>query len=404
MPARTRLARAQTALLPNHHCVLDRALAGNKQGNACTKGSLFVSRWSTLWIDGVGSKRDDQITTLQVCVCDLILGPALAVSQTSMYLPCRAVFAACVALIAVGILGSLSMQTARAQAWPLPKGDAYVKLSLQDSRAAKQYRFDGEVKPYADNVDGDAFFDRSLYLYAEYGLTNDLTLVTLVPYKRLRVLDAAFEYETEGIGSLILGLRIGLKERLGIRPDSRHALATTISATIPTGYTRNFTPAIGPGQLDLQGTLSYGISMYPFPGYAQAWLGYRYRSQFYGFSTTIPCQEGRDINCIRGTEPKYDDEVLFSGEAGVSLGRWALLQVLGYGVWSNNPPTPGTSFTPRNPIPTRQRFIKTGFGVTIYPIVGLGFSIQYYVTPYGRNTVKSTDIFFGIEYKIEQRN
>ncbi|MDX1548737.1 MAG: hypothetical protein R3247_17195 [Rhodothermales bacterium] len=288
---------------------------------------------------------------------------------------------------------------AAAQAWTQAPGAAYVKLSHGRATASEQFRFDGETKPYADNVDGDAFFDRSLYLYAEYGLTETLTLVAVLPYKRLRVRDAAFDYESEGLGSVAIGLRTGLNGAFGV-PADRHRLALNVLATVPTGYTRNFTPSVGSGQVDVQATLAYGASLWPLPGYAQAAVGYRYRSAFYALSATIDCQPGRDVNCIAAGEPKYDDELLFSAEAGVSLGRWALVQALGHGVWSNKPPDAETSFSVRNPIPTRQRYVKAGGGLTVYPVRALGLGVQVFFTPAGRNTVRSTDVFWGVEYRI----
>jgi len=310
-----------------------------------------------------------------------------------MFLPCPT------RLFVLLVLGCAVTHLSTGQAWVQPRGHAYVKLSLGDATASEQYRFDGETKPYADNVEGEAFFDDSWYLYGEYGLTDNLTLVAVVPYKSLRVRDAAFDYASEGLGSLVLGLRTGLKKLVGLTAD-RHALAANVSLTLPTGYTRNFTPSVGAGQVDVQGTINYGVSLWPFPGYAQAGVGYRYRSALYGLSTALACQEGRDLNCVADVEPKYDDELLFSGEAGVSFGRWVLVQVLGHGVWSNRPPDVETTFSIRNPIPTRQRYLKVGGGVTLYPLRTLGLGVQVFFTPYGRNTVRSTDYFWGIEYRI----
>ena len=307
--------------------------------------------------------------------------------------------AQCRCLLAALLLGLASVQAGLGQAWVQPKGHAYVKLSLSDVTASEQYRFDGERKPYADNVEGDAFFDESLYLYGEYGLTDNLTLVTIIPYKTIRVLDAAFEYETEGVGSVMVGLRTGIKRLFGLT-DGPHTLAANFMLTLPTGYTRNFTPSVGPGQVDFQTTINYGVSLWPFPGYAQVGLGYRYRSALYTFSAATDCQEGTDVNCFADVEPKYDDEVLFSGEAGVNLGRWALVQVIGFGVMSNRTPDAETTFSIRNPIPTRQRYTKIGGGLTLYPLRKLGIGVQVFVTPSGRNTIRSTDVFWGVEYRI----
>ncbi|MFQ5568167.1 MAG: hypothetical protein ACE5G0_00745 [Rhodothermales bacterium] len=299
----------------------------------------------------------------------------------------------------LSVLWLAERRDSHAQAWLQPKGHAYVKLSHGRATASEQFRFDGETKAYADNVDGDAFFDRSFYLYGEYGLTDQLTVVVVLPYKSIRVLDAAFEYETEGVGSVMIGLRTSIKHWIGLT-DDRHTLAANVMLTLPTGYTRNFTPSVGPGQVDFQTTINYGLSLYPMPGYAQMGLGYRYRSAFYGLSATTACQEGRDVNCFASTEPKYDDELLFSVEIGFNFDRWALVQFLGQGVWSNKSPDAETSFSVRNPIPTRQRYIKTGAGLTVYPLRKLGVSAQVFFTPSGRNTVRSTDYFFGVEYRL----
>ncbi len=302
-------------------------------------------------------------------------------------------------LLVLFVLGLTTVHVGRGQAWVQPKGHAYVKLSRSDVTASEQYRFDGERIPYADNVEGEAFFDESFYLYSEIGLTDNLTLVAILPYKSIRVRDAAFDYETEGLGSVMIGLRTGIKNLVGLTAD-QHTLAANFMVTLPTGYTRNFTPSVGPGQVDVQTTINYGVSLWPFPGYAQAGLGYRYRSALYGFSTTTPCEDGRDVNCFEDVETKYDDELLFSAEAGVNLGRWALVQVIGFGVLSNKPPDAETSFSIRNPIPTRQRYVKVGGGLTVYPLRKLGLGVQVFFTPSGRNTIRSTDIFWGLEYRL----
>ena len=300
------------------------------------------------------------------------------------------------ALVALGLLGT---HTGLGQAWVQPKGHAYVKLSLSDVTASEQYRFDGERAPYADNVEGDAFFDESLYLYGEFGLTDNLTLVATFPYKNIRVRDAAFDYETEAVGSVMIGLRTGIKNLVGITAD-QHTMAANFTVTLPTGYTRNFTPSVGPGQVDVQTTINYGISLWPFPGYAQAGLGYRLRTSLYGFSTTTDCEDGSDVNCFEDVETRYDNELLYSAEAGVNLGRWALLQVLTFGVLSNKTPDAESSFSIRNPIPSRQRYLKVGGGLTLYPLNKFGVGVQVFFTPSGRNTIRSTEIFWGVEYRI----
>ena len=163
-------------------------------------------------------------------------------------------------LLALLVLGLAPVHAGFGQAWVQPKGHAYVKLSRSNLTASEQYRFDGVRRPYADNVEGDAFFDESLYLYGEFGLTDNLTLVVLLPYKSLRVRDAAFDYETEGFGSVMIGLRTGINNLVGLTAE-QHTLAANFMLTLPSGYTRNFTPSVGPGQIDFQTTINYGISL-----------------------------------------------------------------------------------------------------------------------------------------------
>ncbi len=299
-------------------------------------------------------------------------------------------------LLVFALLLCMVVPEARTQAWPQPKGGAYLKLSRGRSTAARQWDFDGTEKPYSPDVDGNAFFDRSVYLYGEYGLTDHLTLVALIPYKRLSVLDRQFAFTTEGIGSVRLGVRVGLKSFFHVRAPAP-AMALNVLVTVPVGYTRNLTPSLGPGQADVEATFSYGASFYPLPAYAQASLGLRLRTGLYALSVAVPCGP-RDTGCVEDGRPAYADEWLFAGEVGFSLGRWVLLQVLGQGVWSNQPPE--TGFNPVNPIPTRQRFLKGGGGLTFYPLPRLGLSLQGFFTPFGRNTIRSTDWFFGAEYRL----
>jgi hypothetical protein len=286
---------------------------------------------------------------------------------------------------------------ARAQAWPQPKHGAYVKLSHGRTTAAEHYSFEGERQPYAETFTGDAFFDRSYYLYGEWGLTGNLTLVGLVPFKTLTVREEAFDLTTGGLGSVAMGLRVGLKPLFRLAAP-RHALAANLMLTLPTGYTRNLAPAIGTGQADAQAVLSYGASLYPFPAYVQAGLGLRVRSGFYGLSRSTPCPpEAVPRTCADDARPNYDDEWLLAAEAGASLGRWALLQWIGQGVWSNQPPE--SNFSPANPLPTHTRYLKSGLGLTLYPLPRLGLSLQYFNTLFGRNTIRSADWFFGLEFK-----
>ncbi len=291
------------------------------------------------------------------------------------------------------LLGTVSH--ASGQAWTQAPGRAYVKLAYGASTATDQFTFDGQTKLYADHVEEPAFFDRSLYLYGELGLTKRVTLVASLPYKRLFIRDTAFRYVAQGFGSAQLGVRYDLRPLLGWQ-DGANALSSYAAVTLPTGYHRNYAPSVGTGQVDAQASLHYGRSFYPFPGYAQVGLGYRHRSSLYSLSQGAPCQEGADLGCIEDRQPTFGDEWTASAEIGMTLGKRALVQALTQTVWSIQ--TPNLGFTATNPFPTHQRYVKVGGGLTLYPLPRLGLSMQAFMTPYGRSTVRSTDLFFGIEY------
>ena len=300
------------------------------------------------------------------------------------------------------LLGVVYVQPTSGQAWTRSRGEVYVRATYGRVTAAEQYTFDGRETDFIDGLEGDTFRDRSFYAYSELGLTDDLTFVLTVPYKRTFIEDQAFRYRTFGLGTASLGLRVALPWLDG----ASSALAANVGVNLPLGYTRNLTPSVGSGQADAQIQLSYGRSFWPFPGYAQVSAGYRYRSSVYGFSKAVDCQEGQDIDCIQDRKPDFENEFLYSFEAGLTpLGGGLLLQVKANGTTSIREPIIG--FTAINPVPTRQRFFKIGVGGAIYPfalakaerLTTLGLSAEYYVTPQGRNTIDSRDLFVALEYR-----
>ncbi|MEZ4474424.1 MAG: hypothetical protein R3F60_27280 [bacterium] len=294
-----------------------------------------------------------------------------------------------VAGLCLAILGAVS--SARAQAWTQAPGHVYVKLAYGAATAGEQYGFDGRAKLYADDVYAPAFYDRSVYLYAEAGLLPALSASVSLPYKRVIVRDSAFRYAAGALGDLELGLRQSLVP-LGFVPASG-ALAVNLKASLPTGYVRNTVPAPGAGQVDLTGSLDYGQGFGGW-GYGQVGLGYRVRTPWYGLSTAVPCQPGQDRGCTADERPDHGDEVVARAELGVRPWGPVLLQGMGSAVMSVAAPTVG--FAVGQTTPTHQRYVKAGAGVLVEPVAHLGLSAQVQVTPWGRNTVKSVDFFFGL--------
>ncbi len=284
-------------------------------------------------------------------------------------------------------------------AWSRAAGSAYLKISYGASTAADQFTFDGRTKPYADAVDDYSFFDRSAYLYAETGLSDRTTLIVSVPFKRIVVRDAAFRYQTYGFGTAGLGARIDLGPELQL--GANDAFALNLAAGLPLGYTRNYAPSAGAGQIDASAILSYGRSFYPAPAYLQFGFGYRYRSSVYALSQSVTCNEGSDLFCVADNKPSYSDELLIHAETGVTISNFLFVQALANVVWSTDAPVTGFSVT--NPIPTEQRYVKVGGGLAALLPGNTSLSAQAFVTPYGQNTVRSIDIFLGIDHRFSIR-
>ena len=308
---------------------------------------------------------------------------AMAAARTP---PVRLAMALAAALVALAGPGS-----ARAQAWTQAPGHVYLKLAYGSATAGEQYSFDGRAKLYADDVYAPAFFDRSVYLYTEAGLLPHLTASLALPYKRVIVRDSAFRYAVASLGDLEVGLRQSLVP-LGFVPASG-ALALNLKASLPTGYARNTVPAPGAGQVDVAASLDYGQGFGGW-GYGQVGLGYRVRTPWYGLSTAVPCQPGQDRGCTADEQPDHGDEVVARAELGWRPWRPLLLQATTSAVVSVDAPAVG--FAVGQTTPTRQRYLKAGAGVLVEPVAHLGLSAQVQITPWGRNTVKSVDYFFGM--------
>jgi hypothetical protein len=298
--------------------------------------------------------------------------------------------------ILCGVLAAPS--AAHAQAWTRERGEVYFKLSYGTATASDQYGFDGQVKPYADNVSSDAFFDRSLYFYSEVGLTKDVTFTFALPYKRIILRDAAFRYDTAELGTLGLGARFALTPLFSKSLPSG-ALSINTRLNLPLGYVRNYVPSAGAGQIDVDTTIDFGYSFYPVPIYAQIGFGYKFRTPAYLLSRSVPCEAGHDIGCFADKQPTLGDEFLLAIEVGYTLKRWALFQFITRGAFSVYAPDVGFSVT--QPIPTRERYLKVGGGITFYPVGRFGIGMQAFFTPYGENTLKSVDLFLGLEIMVD---
>ncbi len=299
---------------------------------------------------------------------------------------------------------------AHAQAWTQTPGRAYLKITQGFANASERYDAGGDVVPYDPDTEGTPFRDRSRYLYGEVGLAPSLTLFGTLPYKRLFVRDGGFdvpvERQTSDLGSAVLGLRIGLEEAAGLRAE-RSALAANAALIVPLGYRRNVAPTVGPGQVDAQLVVAYGRSLWPLPAYAQAGLGYRYRTSVFDLSRVVVCPASQPDDaeevCLAegGAEVAYSDEVLFKLEAGYTLFDRLLVQGLLDVAWSVQEPEPvETALGVQPEAFPQQRVVRTGLGATVTVFGETGLSVQAFTAPYARNALRTVEVFVGIETRL----
>lgn len=187
-------------------------------------------------------------------------------------------------------------QQSTAGAWTQSEHGYYLKLSGLSFTTTEELDPDGESLP---RVGDGELTDVSLSTYLEYGLTDRLTLVASIPYKNVedtryvggRQNGVAAVESSNGFGDLETRLRWLLR-------TDPVVLSVALGGKIPSGY--EVTPStripLGTGEFDGDVRLLAGRSFYPLPLYTTGELGFRRRG-------------GR-----------FSDEILFSAEAGYTVG------------------------------------------------------------------------------------
>lgn len=135
-------------------------------------------------------------------------------------------------------------------AWVKDKGQGYVQFAYNSIPSYNRIF----------NQNGDDIFtsrnisDQTIQLYVEYGLTDKLTLITIVPFKRLtakkEVIETTFPLsidaeELNSFGNISIGLRHKI-------PNKKYALTTQFQIDLPTS------------KFDVSTGLNSGIDAYSF--------------------------------------------------------------------------------------------------------------------------------------------
>ncbi len=297
-----------------------------------------------------------------------------------------------------------SARAFNSSAWTRRQGELWTLLTFGRAQAGEQFDADGVTRPFIDGLEGDDVYrDESFYANLEYGIIDGVTAHFELPFKRVFVDQPSFLTNTQAFGNIYVGLRISLLEVGKI--ESPVAWSIEFGAFLPTGYTRNFSPSVGPGNVDfdLKTAVGYSFNITRYvPTYLQAGVGFRARTTAFGLSQIQDCE-----TCIPEVDgpPNYSDEILYLGEIGITPFNGAVL-LFGKTFGNVSVLEPTVGFLPNNPIPTRQRLYQLGGGIFVYPFrffsvpyaENVGLAFQYYSTIAGRNVPRTDSLFVGLEY------
>lgn len=291
-----------------------------------------------------------------------------------------------IALLPAAILLLLPfvLSSARAGGWVQELGAVYAKITYGASSANTVYRFDGETKHPTDNppftVRDYPIAERSLFFYIEYGLTPELTLIGSSALKRVIVTSPVERKQVQGFGD------IGLAAKYHLASFDQQVVSATLGVSAPTGYSRDLTPPLGSGNLNVEFVGNYGISLYPIAAYATGSIGYRLRTGIFPSSRH---------DTTRNYTPNYADEVFVDLETGYTFFNRLLLHGVARGLFSTR--TDNNDFDVEHP-PETQQYIKVGGGMILKGWEGLEVSADAFVTPYGRKASNSFDLLLGISW------
>jgi protein XagA len=172
-------------------------------------------------------------------------------------------------LFITGILISFAAGTCFAGAWTIQKGKIYDRLAVNYYFADREFNSEGHRNDLADN---GKFRDYNINNYIEFGLTDKITVINSLYFKKIEKEDDVKETKTYGIGDIDLGVKYKLAE------GTWGIFSSQALVKIPEAYDANDDLPLGNGQYDLELRLLYGRSLYPaIPGYCNFEVGYRWR-------------------------------------------------------------------------------------------------------------------------------
>jgi hypothetical protein len=161
-------------------------------------------------------------------------------------------------------------------AWVREKNELYSSASAQFTTATKYFN------PAGNLVITNSFYAGGLYVYNEFGITQNITAIVSMPIVKLQ----GFETTNTvlGLGDLLIGAKFGFFQH--VLP-----LSYTIEFELPTGTSEllavnkvntfeTINLPTGDGEFNIHNKISASHSFYPSPFYASCLIDFNYRTKF----------------------------------------------------------------------------------------------------------------------------
>ncbi|MFZ2445232.1 MAG: hypothetical protein WAW37_02650 [Syntrophobacteraceae bacterium] len=255
-----------------------------------------------------------------------------------------------------------------AGAWTMGKGQFYERVAFNYYYADEQF---GVKKSWTTFR---SFTDMNVSNYFEYGITDRFTLINALYYKDLEKQEAFSNVDASGVGDIDLGLKAKLLE------GSWGVLSTQGLAKFPGFYDKNDALPLGNGQYDTELRVLYGRSLYPFPGYVNFEIGYRWRLDDPSDELRYLAEFGMDFTRDLYGRIKLDG--ILSMDNGAKNGA-------GLGIAGN--PTATNSFD------LGKLDIALGYRLT----KAYGLELVYTPEIYGRNTTQGATYTLAFTYQFK---
>lgn len=245
-----------------------------------------------------------------------------------------------------------------AGAWTLPKGKLYDKASVNQYTSAPD------------------FTDINIGNYVEYGITDNLSVINSIYYKRIRNIFSASGTTTTTTTTGISDIEIGFKHKLAEGPKGIFSHQAMFK--IPGAYDKDSILPLGNGQVDAEYRILYGLSLSQWlPGYANFEAGYRYRAD------------------------APSDEFRYLAEVGTDITEKFYARVKLDGILSMKNADSTATIT-GNPTTVPQfdlQKLDTALGYKLTDAWGVEFG--YTPTLYAKDTAKGTTYSVGITYLLK---